>query len=115
MKLQLSEDGLRVRIDEAQLARLQAGDTLELALPIAAAPLTIRLHLHPAGEAMLQADAQLWALILPAADVAAHAARLPTRDALQLHARTAAGGRLAVAFEVDVRDSLRARGPRRRG
>lgn len=113
MKLQLQNDSLRVRIDEAELAALQSGESLTLALGDPARPL-FSMQLRLGGEPALQTDAVAWQLLLPSAAVADYVQTLPNRHALELSVHVD-GHALAVQFEVDVRDSLQVRGARRRG
>ncbi len=115
MKVQLQGQALRLRIDEAELARLQAGDVVEnrTCLPEGEACLQ-QLRLGEATTAMLTGSAAAWVLALPAADLSGYVQRLPCKNGL-LYALTAAGGEtLQVEFEVDVRDSARVRGKAKR-
>lgn len=111
MKLQLQTQALRLRIDEGELAELLAGGTLTLQL----GPQDRRLlNLMVTLGADLQFGAEPsgpWRLQLPAAELRAYVDTLPRRDALALPLTPD----LHLDFEVDVRDSLRARGakPRR--
>ena len=69
----------------------------------------------PDGAA-LQVEPGAWSLRLPRADLLDYVARLPCRDALAyVLPGGAADAPLYVGIEVDVRDSVRRRGPRRRG
>ena len=88
MKLQLQNDSLRVRIDEAELAALQSGESLTLALGDPARPL-FSMQLWLGGEPALQTDAVAWQLLLPSAAVADYVQTLPNRHALELSTTTA--------------------------
>lgn len=112
MKLQLQNDNLRVRIDEAELTALQAGETLRLALGRMPDPLfSLRVVL---GEALsLQSGASSWQLAMPRTAIHDYVRTLPNRHALELPLLDE-GQALTLQFEVDVRDSLQVRGARRR-
>ena len=112
MKLQLEGQRLRLRIDEAELARLLAGETL--ADPTRLAPaqsLERRLCLRDQAAATLDWSGGNIVLVLPCAAVQDYSTSLPRRDALRFalgEGETA----LTLDFEVDVRDSVRTRLPR---
>ena len=114
MKLQIEGQRLRFRVDEAELARLLAGES-------------VVDHTHVSESQMLRrrivlgqiATAQLaWAteeirLDLPQEVVHAFAESLPRRDALTFTLGADANAdALKIDFEVDVRDSVRQRRPR---
>jgi hypothetical protein len=108
MKVQLQADSLRVRLDEAALARLLAGQPLHLRTPAGTGTLfALRVELAPALA--LESDGE-WRLALPDAAVRAYAATLPRRDALAFALPGGETG-LRVDFEVDARDSRKVRGP----
>ncbi|MGY0611358.1 MULTISPECIES: hypothetical protein [unclassified Luteimonas] len=114
MKVQLQGQSLRLRIDEEELARLLAGK--ELVNETQAAPGAIacqRLRLLVGGAARFDADGGAWTFSLPDAEVRGYVARLPCRDALEFEL-PGGGAALKLAFEVDVRDSVRRRGPPQR-
>ena len=111
MKVQLQGQSLRLRIGEDELARLLAGERVDN-VTAAGAGAVLRQ-----GLAVVQGDAPTfavdgdgWRFGLPEAAVRDYVARLPCRDALEF---TFEGGDapLALSFEVDVRDSVRRRGP----
>ena len=110
MKLQLQDDFLRVRIDEAELALLLAGGTVSLRV---GAPSVFALDIELASGLQLDRD-ETWRLCLPAETVRAYGQTLPRRDALRFDLVRSEASVLAIDFEVDVRDSLQVRGPRRR-
>lgn len=111
MKVQLQEQTIRFRINEDELTQLLTGAQLHN---------TTRL---PNGDALQQtitlmseANARFdGTLALPRADVEAYCNRLPCRDGLEFSFPLDDGGVLQVAFEVDVRDSVRNRGIGKRG
>jgi hypothetical protein len=110
MKLQLQAQALRLRLDERELGALLAGSALTLRLGSPEQPL-LDLQVTQASTLQFEAAAAgVWRLQLPAAELRAYADTLPRRDALSLPL----GGALVLDFEVDVRDSLRERGPKRR-
>lgn len=108
MRVQLHGQTLRLRIDEAELAVLLAGDRVENATRW---PDGRNQHqrLMLAVQASWQRLDDGWCLTLVEADVRALAARLPSRDGLSFALDTPGGGVLDVLFDVDVRDSLRQR------
>jgi len=123
MKVQLQGPSLRLRIDEEELARLLAGEDVvnrTQAAPGAVACQRLRLLVGDAATAAtsdegraaarFDADGGAWTFSLPEAEVRDYVARLPCRDALEF---ALPGGEVALrlAFEVDVRDSVRRRGP----
>ena len=132
MKVQLQGQSLRLRIDEDELAVLLAGgDVVNATQAAPGAGVRQQVRLLPgapqasdtSGGAKSQADGAAvmfdacghdWAFSLPEAAVREYVARLPCRDALEFELP---GGDppLTLAFEVDVRDSVRRRGaPQRR-
>lgn len=113
MKVQLQGQALRLRIDEAELARLLAGETLcnETHWPDGRAG-TQRLAL--AAQHGWQREASGWRMELADAPVRDLAARLPSRDGLELELPAPDGAPpLQLRFDVDVRDSARRRLPPR--
>ena len=110
MKVQLQGQSLRLRIGEDELARLLAGETITNETQAAGAALRQLLRIVPDGVPMLLTEGGDWTFALPEAAVRDYVGRLPCRDALEfkLPGRDAM---LQLAFEVDVRDSVRRRGP----
>lgn len=111
MKLQLQGQALRLRIDEAQLARL-LGDgaiaTITLFGPLPRFCLQVRLA--EVSEPAISRDAEGWRLALPRSVVVAYVACLPCREALVFMLWPEASEPLRLDFEVDVRDSIHTRG-----
>jgi len=108
MRVQLQGQMLRLRIDEAELAILLAGGTVENAT------------CWPDGrdeQQRLALAAQYgwrrgdggWRIELADAAVRELAARLPSRDGLSFELAVSEGRALEVLFDVDVRDSVRQR------
>ncbi len=123
MKLQLQGQRVRLRVDEAELARLLAGDTVvNRTLLGAAAEFSQWLVLSAgsgAGEGIGTVPSFVvrdgnWHVALPRDVVESYAGRLPCRHALGFEIDLGGAEMVGVDFEVDVRDSLKARGPRRR-
>lgn len=115
MKLQLQGQHMRLRIDEAELARLLAGDVVSNQTWLGSAP--------GFSQSLLLADQALptlampdggWQITLPHAAVARYVEQLPCRHALVFELAMDVGPPVDMGFEVDVRDSLQSRGPRRR-
>ena len=114
MKVQLQGQSLRLRIDEDELAVLLAGgfvDNATVAGPDAL--VRQRLRMVPGDFPTFEADALAWTFGLPEAALRGYVARLPCRDALEFML-AADDAPLALSFDVDVRDSVRRRGPQRR-
>lgn len=109
MKAQLQSDALRLRLDEDELARLFAGETLRLRTQLHGRPL-FALELCVAEALTFTADA-MWRCALPLPALRAYAESLPRRDALALFPDAGDAASLRIDFEVDVRDSRKRRGP----
>lgn len=111
MKLQIENQHLRLRIDEAELARLLAGQCVTTQTCFAQAfSVTFALRLTQAESANVGGHADAWSIEIPHAAVSAHAGRLPTREGLRFVLPTVGDGEpLALLFDVDVRDSARRR------
>jgi len=115
MKVQLHGQHLRLRIDESELAALRAGAALENVTVVGARAWRQVLRQGSAADApMLLVDANECAITIPRALIDTYAGRLPCREGLVVAIRAAEGSVLEVALEVDVRDSVRARGPHRK-
>ncbi len=113
MKLQIDQQTLRWRVDEAELAELLANGQLHRVTRFGPADsFSISLLCLEGRDASLHRLADHWTLGLPHSALEAHLACLPSRDAL--HVSIAHSPDLDVRFEVDVRDSLRLRGPGKR-
>lgn len=106
MRVQQRGQSLRLRIDEAELARLLAGDTVENATRWPDGRIE-RQQLALAGLPGWQRTEAGWRMWLPADAVRVLAARLPSRDGLSFEVPVAADGSMQVVFDVDVRDSAR--------
>ena len=113
MKLQVQEQSLRLRVTEAELRDLLSGLALRLDLRFDGLNL-LALEVVTGPFASLQPGA-VWRLRLSEAALRGYADTLPRRDAL-LVALTGSGGEpLRLEFDVDVRDSVKVRGPRKGG
>lgn len=117
MKVQLQDQLVRLRISEAELARLQAGGTVENLTRLASG-LALRqwLRVGEGVQPVLLVEADGWGCLLPGVELASYVARLPCREGLRLRLPLAEGLEEAVEIdlEVDVRDSVRSRGVPRR-
>ncbi|HEL7749481.1 DUF7009 family protein [Stenotrophomonas maltophilia] len=115
MKVQLQDQSVRLRLDEAELARLLAGESVENMTRFGGIEgwgMAVSLH---GGEQPVLLDAGTFCrLVLPRPAVEALAARLPCRDGLPFDIALEDGGQLQLQFDVDVRDSVRQRGVTRR-
>ena len=115
MKLQLQGQRMRLRVDEAELARLLAGEAIVNATELGSGlRFSQSLRLHADVQPTLQATPGEWQVGLPEVAVRAYVQRLPCRDALEFALAGDGGAVLVLHFEVDVRDSLQLRGARRR-
>lgn len=115
MKLQIQGQRVRWRIDEAELERLLAGETILSITELGAAGVfLLALCLHPQAAPALETSPDRWTLRLPQIAVREYVLRLPCRDALAFELVLQAGAVLSLRFEVDVRDSVQVRGARRR-
>lgn len=110
MRVQLQDQSLRLRVDEAELARLLAGGTV------------CNITRWPDGEASREQlflgsdDAWRrndggWCMMLTDSLVRELAARLPTREGLHVDIAVPDSAPLKVLFDVDVRDSAHRRFP----
>jgi hypothetical protein len=110
MKVQLQGQSLRLRIGEDELARLLAGEAVANETQAPGAALRQLLRLVPHDVPALAANGGEWVFALPEGAVRDYVGRLPCRDPLEFELP---GGdvTLQLAFEVDVRDSVRRRGP----
>lgn len=119
MKLQLQGQSVRLRVDEAELARLLAGENVVNRIVLGDAIEFRQTLCLDAGEGAsttpsLDVRDGGWDVALPREAVEAYAGQLPCRHALAFELGHGAGEAVELNFEVDVRDSLQARGPRRR-
>ena len=115
MKLQLQGQGVRLRVDEAELAQLLAGETVvNQTLLGSATGFSQSLLLGEDQAPALAVRDGGWQVTLPASAMAKYVETLPCRHALSFELDMGGGALLSLDFEVDVRDSMQARGPRRR-
>lgn len=116
MKVQMQDQSLRIRISEAELARLQSGETVGNVTRLPGhAGHHQAVRLVDGGEPSLVSTGERWIYQLPRDQLDSYVARLPCRDALTARLPVGEGMELGVDFEVDVRDSVRSRGTPRRG
>lgn len=108
MKVQLQDQTLRLRIDEAELAQLLDGASVGNRTQWPDGKLEDqRLVLGDAHGWRREMDG--WQVVLNGTEVRAFAARLPSRDGLQITLPVPGGAALQLLFDVDVRDSVRQR------
>lgn len=115
MKVQMQGQTLRIRISEAELARLRDGETVENLTRLPGDMAHHQLRMVEGSEPALAAAPGGWAFSLPRGELEPYVARLPCRDGLVVRLLLEEGGELEVEFEVDVRDSVRSRGMGKRG
>lgn len=114
MKLQLQGQGMRLRVDEAELARLLAGEAVVNRIELGATvEFSQSLILGAGVTPSLAVIDGSWNVELPRNAVEAYAAQLPCRHALAFELELGGTEKVGVDFEVDVRDSLKTRGLRR--
>jgi hypothetical protein len=108
MKVQLQGQSLRLRIDEAELARLLDGATVDnrTSWPDGRAE---RHELALGNAPGWLRDGDGWRVTLDDAEVRAFASRLPSREGLSLSLPVPGAEPLELLFDVDVRDSVRHR------
>lgn len=110
MKVQIEGQMLRLRIDEAELATLLAGDPLAIRTRFAGAfAIACTVRLTAGTDAVLAGSAEAWQVDLPDTAVREHAERLPTREGLRFLLAGDCADALELLFDVDVRDSVRQR------
>lgn len=115
MKLQIQNQELRFRIDEAELGVLLDGGEVANATVLGdGVAFRQQLRLHAEASPVFKAGADAWRLLLPEAAVREHVRRLPCKQGLIFELEQRSAVSLTVRFDVDVRDSLQQRGPRRR-
>lgn len=116
MKLQIGGQRLRLRIDEDELRQLLDGGSVGSSTRLGAGLVfAASLQLHDGARPGLHADAAHWRLRLPRAALLDYVARLPCREGCDFSLAVDDGDPLRVSVEVDVRDSIRTRGAKRRG
>jgi len=113
MKLQVQAQSLRVRVTEAELRDLLSGSPLRLELGFDGNDL-LAVEVATGPDTSFAAGA-VWRLSLSEADLRGYAGTLPRRDALVAVLTGSGGEPLRLEFEVDVRDSVKIRGPRKGG
>ena len=115
MKVQLQDQSVRLRLDEAELACLLAGESVENMTRFGGIEgWGMAVSLHGGEQPVLLDGGTFCRLVLPRGAVEALAARLPCRDGLAFDLTLEDGSQLRLQFDVDVRDSVRQRGPHRR-
>lgn len=119
MKIQIEAQQLRFRIDEAELADLLAGRTVEnlSRLPSGQGARLLRHSVSLSdGDAACNCTAEHWQLWVPRDALEQHARQLPSREGLRFSFDAVAGDAeqtaLQVTFDIDVRDSARKRFPK---
>jgi hypothetical protein len=109
MKLQLQAHGLRVRADESEFATLLEVGLVRADFALPGLPLHLLVEATDGAGMRFDAAAGSLHLRLPRVALDDYRSRLPCRDGL-----VADQAGFEISFEVDVRDSVRVRGPRRR-
>jgi len=112
MKVQLKQQTLRLRIDEAELERLLAGDVLDNATVWPDGRATHQQLELADGPGWRRRD-DGWRIQLADDDVRALAGRLPSLDGLHAAIPVPGHAPLELQCDVDVRDSTRRRYPKK--
>lgn len=114
MKIQIQQQSVRIRVDEAELARLLAGEPVGNHTVLGdGLTWSQQLRLGTSQTPRLDGQGQHLRVLLPHAAVLEYSQRLPCREGLAFALATGSVP-LQLQFDVDVRDSVRERGPRRR-
>jgi len=111
MKLQISGQQWRLRVSEDELQCLREGDSVisKTSLP-SGATFSFVLKLNDVSLPSVRAEGDNWSFVVPAALVDDYVQRLPCREGLDFSLPVTGDVTLELAFEVDVRDSVRRRG-----
>src|SRR5512137_610283 len=113
MKLQVQQQSLRVRVTEAELQQLLSGSPLRLEVVFDGNTL-LSVEVAAGTDTSFAAGAT-WRLTLSEEALRTYAGTLPRRDAFVAAMNRSGGEPLRLEFEVDVRDSVKVRGPRKGG
>jgi hypothetical protein len=108
MRVQLEGQTLRLRVDEAELARLLSGGFAENCTLLPDGRTEVQ-RIRLADTLAWRREDAIWNIDIPQADVRALSDRLPSRDGLRFDLRGSTVHTLEVLFDVDVRDSARRR------
>lgn len=109
MRVQLTGQTLRLRVDEPELQRLLQGEGVDNTTRWPDGE-TGQQRLTLGDDAAWQRTAEGWTVTLPTAEVRALAERLPSREGLTFAlAVPQHDDPLQLCFDVDVRDSTRRR------
>ncbi len=109
MKMQISGQSVRIRIDETELDQLLSGEILTDTTRFSAEYAhTRRLQLNESSDALFDGTGEYLAITLPRIGFTAFAAERPRRDAYRFTG-TSASDWLSIVFDIDidVRDSRR--------
>lgn len=106
MRIQFSGQSLRLRVDQAEVTRLLAGEMLrdETRWPDGRAE---RREVRLGGRDGWERTHDGWCITVAATPVRELAAHLPAREGCMFELPAAAGQSLQVRFDVDVRDGRR--------
>ncbi|KTF37879.1 hypothetical protein [Xanthomonas vesicatoria] len=119
MKIQIEGQHLRFRIDEAELATLLTGRSIDnlSRLPSGQGARLVRHSVSlTGGHAACNCATDHWQLLVPRDALEEHARQLPSREGLSFNFDAGAGHAepmaLRVTFDIDVRASARKRFPK---
>jgi hypothetical protein len=108
MRVQMEGQTLRLRVDEAELARLLSGGFAENCTHLPDGRTEIQ-RIRLADALAWRRENAIWNIDIPEADLRALSDRLPSREGLRFDLRASTTHSLEVLFDVDVRDSARRR------
>jgi hypothetical protein len=115
MKVQLQQQTLRLRISEHELAQLLAGgEVSNLTRITPSVAYSFNLCLTKEVEPTLVGSSGCWWFHLPQRPLQDYVATLPNRHGLEFPINVGQNETLQVEIEVDVRDSVRSRGGKKR-
>lgn len=110
MKVQMQGQSLRIRISETELAQLQGAGRVDNQTRLPGGRVCFALQRVECDVPSLRVEPDGWVFSLPRGMLEAYVARLPCREGVEVRLPMEGGDALDVAFEVDVRDSVRSRG-----
>ena len=115
MKVRIGQNELRFRVDEDELSSLRAMAKVTCDVGICAEhTLKFVLRCMAGGERKLSLRNEAITLDLPAPEVEELIQSLPSKKGLEWRLIDESGRITDVSFEVDVRDSVHKRGPKKK-
>ena len=116
MKLQLSDNSVRIRITEQELSSLRAAVLVQQKTVFPdGQQWQYAVRSVPGNASKIRVDGTQLTLDIPQAELEDYIQRLPTRQGLVWSLAVSDQQTLEVRFDVDVRDSVQVRGAQPRG